>query len=385
MPAPGQNNQGQNNKDVRLSMSEKDPDRIVIFVPNWVGDVVMATPTLRALRKRFADSHIVYFGRPASLDVLAGTELADEMLVAKPRARSKTLGLLQLRGVLRKGRFDLAVLLTNSFRTAVLARMACIHRRVGYARDCRGWLLTEKLYPLRDVNGKYVPMSAIHYYANLSSLMGAPVESRHMSLAVTPDAERQAEELFESCEIDRRRPVVMLNPGAAFGTSKRWGWERFAAVADMLIEQRDAQIIINSAPSEAFVAQEVVNHMRHAPVLDFIERPNTLMLLKSLMKRSTLLITNDTGARHIGAAMGIGLVTVFGSTDPRWAQIDCDLERIVKVKVSCGPCQRKLCDQPPGPDYHQCMEMIEPNKVFEAACDMLDRTHQSITSLGARV
>ena len=367
-------------------MSDNDPERIVVFVPNWVGDVVMATPALRALRKRFADSNIVYFGRPISLDVLAGTQLADEMLIAKPKAMSKTLGLLQLRGVLRKGRFDLAVLLTNSFRTAVMARMACIHRRVGYARDCRGWLLTEKLYPLRDGNGKYVPMSAIRYYADLAALLGASVESGGVSLEVTGDAERQADELFESCGIDRRRPVVMLNPGASFGTSKMWGWERFAAVADRLIEQRDAQVIINSAPSEALVAQEVVNHMRHAPVLDFIERPNTLMLLKSLMKRSTLLITNDTGARHIGAAMGIGLVTVFGSTDPRWAQIDYDMERIVRVSVRCGPCQRKLCTEPPGPGYHKCMERVSSDMVFEAACDILDRAYgRDVADMGATV
>ena len=108
--------------------------------------------------------------------------------------------------------------------------------------------------------------------------------------------------------------------------------------------------------------------MRGRPAVNFADRDNTLGLLKGLMRRCTLLVTNDTGARHIAAAMGIGVVTLFGSTDPRWAEINYEYERIVRVDVPCAPCQSKTCSQPAGPSHHQCMTKITVAMVL-AACE----------------
>jgi heptosyltransferase II len=355
-------------------MSDFQPSSIVVFLPNWVGDVVMATPTLRALRASFPDARITYFGRAIALGTLSGSDWADDVIQARPKAGSPALGQLRVIGALRRGRFDLAILLTNSFRTAFLARLAGIARIAGYDRDARRVLLTDRILPPRDDAGKLVPISAIDYYADLVAILGVEVPSREMQLPVSETDELAADELFKQCRIDPDRPVVVLNPGASGGTSKIWGPDRFAQTADILIEKRNAQIIINAAPAEKRIAADVAGRMTHSPVINFADRDNTLGLLKSMLKRANLLITNDTGARHIGAAIGSAVVTVFGSTDPLWAKINCPRERIVSVDVDCGPCGRKLCNQIPGPMYHQCMDNMTADMVVQAAEQLLDES-----------
>ena len=353
-------------------MSDICPRSIVVFLPNWVGDVVMSTPTLRSLRRSFSDSRITYFGRSIALDTLSGTDWADGVIESAVKARSRTLGQLQLIGALRSGRFDLAVLLTNSFRTAMLAKMAGIGRIAGYDRDGRRFFLTDRISPPRDDSGRLVPISAVDYYAELAGMLGVEVSSREMYLSVTDSDEQAAEELFRKAGIDPDRPVVMLNPGASGGTSKIWGPDRFARTADILIETRGAQIVINAAPPEKHFAADVAGRMKETPAINFADRDNTLGLLKSMLRRTGVLVTNDTGARHIAVAVGSAVVTVFGSTDPLWARINCPRERIVSVDVDCGPCGRKLCNQIPGPMYHQCMNNVTAEMVVEAAGQLLD-------------
>ncbi|MCK4601951.1 MAG: lipopolysaccharide heptosyltransferase II [Phycisphaerae bacterium] len=349
----------------------ENPEKIAVFLPSWAGDVVMATPTLRALRRHFGLAGITYVGRKIALDVLSGTDLADEMLVDISRRRPRALSFLALAGRLRKRHFDLAILLPNSFRTAALASLAGTTRRAGYDRDGRGWLLTEKLKPKRDERGEFLPVPTIDYYIELVKMLGVVCESRRMELPVTDADQAAADALLNEAGIDRVRPIVILNPGGSFGPSKLWMPDRFAAVADALVERRDAAIIINAAPAEREIASQVAATMRHKPAINFAEHRGTIRLLKGLMRRCALLITNDTGARHLAAALGAAVVTVFGSTDPQWAQIDYDKERIVRVDVPCSPCQSKLCRQPPGPTYHQCMTAITPDMVLAAAEELL--------------
>jgi heptosyltransferase-2 len=340
------------------------PKTVAIFLPNWVGDVVMATPALRALRLHFADSTIVHVGRPVALQTLAGSLLSDEQIDAGG-------GLIALARRLRRRRVDLAVLLPNSFRAALAARLGGAKRVAGYDRDGRGWFLTDKLSPTRDERGRFVPVPTIDYYNAVAVRLGARQITRRLELAATPEADALAHQLLEEAGADPRRPLVMLNPGAAFGSSKMWFPDRYAAVADALIERHGAHIIINAAPSEREIAAQVARAMRHKPILNFAERESSLGLLKSLLRRGALLVTNDTGARHVAAAFGAGVVTLFGSTDPVWAQIDYPLERIVRVDVPCSPCQRKKCPRRAGGGHHQCMKAITAEMVLSAAEEIL--------------
>ena len=346
---------------------------ILVVLPNWVGDVVMATPVLRALRAHHRQARITYLGPQSSLDVLSPLKWADSAVADLSRRRPKRLAnFFRTANRLRKDRFDLAILMPNSFRSAILTKLSACQQIAGYDRDGRGWLLTDRLAPKRDAQGRFVAMPTLQYYRDLAQFTGVPVDDMRMELPVDEAHERSAGNLLAEMGADAARPIVMLNPGAAFGPSKMWEPPHYGALADMLIEQRGAQIIINAAPNERHIAAQVQAHMRHAPLLSFAQRDNSIGLLKALLARCDLLVTNDTGPRHIGAALGIGVVTVFGSTDPRWAQIDYPRERVVRLDVSCSPCQSKLCLQVPGPSYHQCMSAITPQQVALPSLELLD-------------
>ena len=349
-----------------------EPKRILVVLPTWVGDVVMATPTLAALRRRFGQAHIACFGGRVARDVLAGLTLTDEFLEDPSKAYGLRLrGAIRAGRLVRAGRFDAAVLLSNAFRVAMICRLGRAGRLVGYDRDSRGWLLNDRLQAPRCPDGRWAPIPAIQYYLALAQRMGCDPTDRAMHLAVEPVFQAQADFLFRQAEVDCSKPIVLLNPGASFGSSKLYPADRYAAVADALHERHGAQIIINAAPSEKPIAAAVAEAMRHRPAISFAQHDNTLGLLKAVTARSTLMITNDTGPRHIAAALGIGVVTIFGATDPDWTTIDCPRERIVHVAMPCGPCQKKLCPRPEGDEYLRCLKSVAPEQVIAAAEELL--------------
>jgi len=385
---------------------------MLVFLPNWVGDVVMASPALRALREHFADTRITYIGRPVAIETVRGTPWADELLVEC--SRKSLIATAKIMWTLRRGRYDLAVLFPNSFRSAMLARLSGAANVIGYARDGRKIFLTIPLTPTRSADGKFTPVPMIDYYNALATRLGCDDPGWSMQLHVSDDDESAADALLADADrstgvppvsrmgvspmqhgherdilesaratTDMERsdpagagreagPLVMLNPGASFGPSKLWPAERFAAVADDLIVTRGARIIINAAPAEHDVARAVAAAMTHAPRINLADKANSLGLLKALLGRCDLLVTNDTGARHIAAARGCGLVTIFGSTDPTWARIDYPQERTIRVDVPCGPCQKKICSQPAGQNFHCCMTAISPQAVLAECLAILD-------------
>lgn len=345
---------------------------IAVFLPNWIGDVVMATPALHALRAHFADARIAYVGRAGALATLAPAVEADDRVEDRSNRPPRTANALELARRLRRWRPDLAVLLPNSFRTALIARMGGSRRVLGYDRDGRGPLLTDRVRPRRGPGGRFTPMPAVTYYAELVKAIGVRCDETRLTLPVAPADREAADALLAEAGVVPDRPVVLLNPGASFGTSKMWAPERYGALADLLIERRAAQVVLNAAPSERHVARWVEEAMTHRPAISFARRDNSLGLLKALLARCDLLVTNDTGARHVAAALGTPVVTVFGSTDPEWSRIGFGDERIVREPVECSPCQQKLCPLPAGPQYHQCMERIAPERVLAAACELLD-------------
>ncbi len=348
-----------------------DPQRILIVLPNPVGDAVMATPSLRAVRERFATSWITFLGRSGALETLRGAALSDDDIEDVSARFPSCWNTARLIRRIRGERFDLAILLPNSFRSALLAWGGGARKIVGYARGARGWMLTDKLAPPRDSEGAFAPVPQIDYYLAIASHAGGESDGRRMTLAETDADSDAAGALMAECSIRSGRPVILLNPGAGFGPSKIWPPERFAAVADALIETRSAQIIINAAPNERTIAARVAEAMKNPPAINFAEREGSLGLLKGMMSRCSLLITNDTGARHFAAAFDVPVVTLFGSTDPTWAQIDFAGERAIRVDVPCSPCQKPTC-RIRGEGHHRCMKAITPEMVLAAAYELLD-------------
>jgi len=258
-----------------------------------------------------------------------------------------------------------ALLLANSFRSALLARLAGIKRRVGYDREGRGMLLTDRLLPYK-FNGKYVPSPMIGYYNALARYVGCRECPDRTELFTTADQEDVASDAIEAAGVGRDQPLVVINPGASFGPAKCWLPERFAQVADRLVDACGVAVFIACGPKEVHVARRVAGHMkRPATVLD--SPVMRLGPLKALIRRASLLITNDTGPRHFANAFGRPVVTLFGPTDPQWTLTRAAAERSLLVEVDCGPCMKRIC-----PKDHRCMRLIDVEAVCAAARELLD-------------
>jgi heptosyltransferase II len=222
--------------------------------------------------------------------------------------------------------------------------------------------------------GKFVPSPIVKYYLGLAHYLGATDRNIKLELFVTPFEQREADEILARCSlpVDLNRPasrgsspLVMLNPGAQYGAAKCWIPANFAAVGDRLHEELGATILISGTPKERRILDEVQARMRHKPI-DLSTKGTTLGALKDIIRRCDLMITNDTGPRHIAAAFDVPVVTVFGPTHPEWTEIYFAKERKVSVPVFCGPCQKKTC-----PLDHRCMTLVTPEMVVSQAIGLL--------------
>jgi heptosyltransferase-2 len=322
----------------------------------------MATPTLRRLREALPGAFIGALGRPGIDQLLAGSTDLDEIhtflphgMMAPKKAAAK----------IRPRQYDTALLLTNSFSTALITRLAFIPRRIGYNRDNRAMLLTDPVAPPRNPDGAWKLTPAVDYYWNLASHLlkqppvdwsiHTPTDCVRVPLALPHDAfmhlpvseadTRAADELLARAGLSPGQPFAILNPGGN-NPAKRWPAERYAQLAHHLATHHQLAVLINGSPAEADLCDDIAQRARS--VSDGVdttspERPRrassdepeastkgifslpalniTLGALKSLCQRAALMVTNDTGPRHIAAAMGTPLVTLFGPTDPRWTTI----------------------------------------------------------------
>lgn len=307
-------------------------------MPSWIGDAVMATPALRVLRELLPGAFIGALVRPGIDQILAGTDFFDEIHVGHALG---AMGPKRLAAKARPRRYDSALLLTNSFSTALIARLAGIPRRIGYERDARTFLLTDHITPprRRDVEpycrsstnpGAWAPVSACEYYFRLASYflrsIGlTPTEMGPLELATTPSEERAASEILTGAGIPPERQhataLAMINPGGN-NPAKRWPPDRFASLADELARRHSMTILINGSPGEAALASDIGALCRGStPVVELPRLGITLGALKALIRRCRIMVTNDTGPRHIAAAFGVPVVTLFGPTDHRWTTI----------------------------------------------------------------
>ena len=340
------------------------PTRVLVHAPNWVGDVVMATPAFRAIRARFPDEHITVAVTRNARPVLEDSPWFDAFLEMSP-ADKGFFGTLRAAKRVRQGAYDVGILFTNSFRTALMMRLGRVKNIVGYAREFRRFLLTESLSPKTE-KGHYVPAPMVDYYLALCSYLGCDVSDRRLELFWRPELETDLDAYGARRGIDFSKRIVLMNPGAAFGVSKCWPAEHFARAAEMLAGGRDVQVVITCAPNERDLARSIALESR-APVVSLHDEPSGLALLKPLVRRAAVMITNDTGPRHYAAALDTPVVTIFGPTDPRWSDTGFAKEISVSASAECAPCQRPNCRTD-----HRCMRRITPESVVAAAGELMD-------------
>jgi heptosyltransferase-2 len=341
-------------------MSEA-PRRILIRCPNPVGDAVMATPAMRAVRRAHPRAEIVLMGPPQHEGLLRGLPHFDAYLPVTGRSPRDLWR--RSRDLARRG-FDWAILLPDSPRTAVEAWLARIPRRVGYARDrIRRAMLTDSLPPPME-NGRRVAISMIDRYQQITRVLGVPDDGDTTDLVVhDPSRERVARRLADRGVGDA--PVLLVTPGASFGPAKLWPVEYFAQACDEISRRYGLLPVILPAPNpeEEAIARDVAERCRERRVL---AEPGSLEDLKAMVERCDLLLTNDTGPRHVAVALERPVVTLMGSTDPRHTHHLLERQRVLWEDVPCRPCHQPTCAID-----HRCLRRLLPERAVRAAGELL--------------
>jgi lipopolysaccharide heptosyltransferase II len=344
------------------------PERILIIVPSWVGDVVMATPAIRSVRGAFPDAHLTVLARQTGSDVLEHSPHIDRIITANKRGEGpETSSVGELVRLLRSERFDLAVLLPNSLRAALLAWRARAGRRVGYAAQWRSIFLTDALPQPRE-NSKIVPINMVDRYLAICRHLGCSDLSQREELFASEQDEANADEILASLGVAKTDRLVVMVPGASFGPSKLWGAAKFAAVGDALIERHGFKVLAQVGPGEGEVGRQVADASDRGVLL---AEPGLIDLrtLKAVVRRSALVVANDTGPRHYAVAYDIPNVVILGPTSRRYIDVNMEKTELLQAEVDCGPCQQKVCTQD-----HRCMLRVTPGQVIAATEALLGRT-----------
>ncbi len=334
-------------------------EKISVVLPNHLGDLVMATPALRALRAGRRGARIRGVVPWELAPVLRGLSSLDEVMGHGIYARRAGRMARRLSLARRLADSDSVVLFPNSFSSALLARATGAAERVGYARRGRGWLLSRALPAPRE-NGRFAPVAMERYYLDLVLELGCPDTGTQLELATEPDAEAACDRSFARAGIGASRPLVCVAPGAGFGPSKLWPTRYYATLARSLLGD-GAQVALVHAPGEEPLADEIKGWAGPG-LVDLGGASMSLSLLKSVLKRARLLVCNDAGARHIAAAFGVPCLVLMGPTSIRYTNLNLEKTRLLREPVECSPCQRKVC-----PIDHRCMTRLLPERVIEEA------------------
>ena len=335
--------------------------KILAVATNWVGDAVLSLAALRALRARYPEAHITLLARPWVADVYRRESFPNRILPAPAKWRER---IAQARS-LRAERFDTALLLPNSFASALVARLAGILKRIGYDRDGRGFLLTQAI-PVPKPGE--IPVHESFYYLELLRRSGMIAElppAAPIVLEGADEARRSGLDLFARMGFDG--PVVGIAPGAQNSRAKQWFPERFAETAVQLAGTLGAQVAIFGSSGERALGQSIAEAVRRAgyPVLN-LAGETTLAEFIEMAAACRLFVSNDSGAMHVAAALAVPTVAVFGPT--RWLETAPAGPRclIVREPVECSPCMLRDC-----PIDHRCMAAISAGRVADAAIELM--------------
>jgi heptosyltransferase-2 len=308
----------------------------------------MVTPGLKALRAAFPKTEITLAGRPNARELVEGAAWCDRFATE-----------------IERGRYDAAVLIPHSFRVAWEAWRAGVPVRAGFKGEFRGWLLTHRVRPPRGDRRKQ-PWSKLTYLRLLLEGLGIRVEDMSLELPLDAASEGRAEAFLREVGLDPARPLVALNPGSAFGPSKRWPEEYFAQTGDALARRLGGSVYILAGPDEEEEARRIASKMTAGPVVLGADLAD-LRMIKSIVKRTAVMVSNDSGPRHIAACYDIPCVVLVGPFHPALSYNGHLRTAMMWEGVECSPCHLRVC-----PIDHRCMTRLTPERVVEEATRLVN-------------
>ena len=335
------------------------PRTLLIRLPNPVGDVVMTTPLLRVLRERLPETRLIVAGKPVFGSLLAGLDTIDAFVPLPSGVRAQAR-------VLRPIGAELALILPNSWSSALATRLAGIPVRIGRRAQGRGALLSVRLPAV----GPARPMTRV--YLEMLAALRIPVPS--------VGAEPRAELVVPPEAGDGEANWIGVAPGAAFGPSKCYPLDQLVPAVVELCEKAQARPLLIGAPSEQDQLAETAAALRQAGLESELPEPGDLAAAKRRIARCALLVTMDSGARHIAAALGVPQVVLYGPTHPEWSAHALDTTTILRRnELDCLNCHEKVC-----PIDHRCMTRIAPADLAAAGLAQLAGNAKRAPQSGAR-
>ena len=335
-------------------IAQREFKRLVIRVPNPLGDMVMATSALDALRERYPDTHFTGQGTGLAKDLYEGGGWFDEFVVVGRRE-----SVFKQARDLRAGNYDACLLLSGSIRTSLPPFLARSPSRIGYRWSGRTILLTAHFRRPRP-GGKKAPYPTKHYFLDLIRNLGCDAPySRPIRLALSDEDNRATDRWLESVGVAADAPILALAVGAGFGPSKIWPPDRFAEVADAMVERHGVCPIVLCGPNETEIGDQVTAAMHH-PVPNAKSMVLPTAVLKGVCARTRAMLCNDIGPRHVAAAFNRPIVCMMGPTDPIYSETDMDNQVVLLAEgIDCMPCHLKIC-----PIDHRCMTRIGADRAL---------------------
>lgn len=370
---------------MKSSSRSTNPRRILVRGTNWLGDAVMTTPALLRLREKFPEARITLL-TPEKLEQLWGGHPAVNKTV--PFAPGE--GVFAVARKLRAGKFDVALVLPNSPRSAIEVFLAGIPNRIGYVRPWRNFFLTQTVDPrpgvvkmrkrsaeeikrlvekgseTKNQNPEFQKNAHQTYeYLLLAAAMGANPEPLSPQLFVTSQEIEAAGKKFGLERISN--PILGLNPGGEYGPAKRWPIERFIAAAEEIRQRMNCTWILFGGKNDAEFTNQIESALGSGSAAINLAGKMSLRELMALVKRCQVFLTNDTGPMHVAAALGVPVVAIFGSTSPELTGPVSSGElkhQIIKSDVACSPCFLREC-----PIDFRCMNGIDVERVVKAVLE----------------
>ncbi|MEQ1825040.1 MAG: glycosyltransferase family 9 protein [Pirellula sp.] len=343
--------------------------KAAILLPTWVGDACMATPTIRAIRKGMPEiSELCLVGRYAPISVLDGNPWTDSTIIYKPKSiRSGTLSRRGMIAELRRKGIDLIILLPNSLSAGLVGYFCGAKRRVGYAKDGRSWLLTDRL-SLKSDGGDMRRVSTIDYYLNIARYLGCETSDQSMQLW-TSEADRMlAISMFDKLGLDWEQPTVVLNTSSATSEARLWPTGHASRTARELAGKHGLQVVIHAGPGD----RQKANAIEYGACHPLVKSMGTLDdlpvgLSKAVLERASVVVSTDSGPRHMAVALNKRVISLFGPTSPDLYRTYNLPEKILRLSLDCSPCGKSRC-----PLFHNnCMHGIVYSQVVKAVLEIV--------------
>ena len=327
---------------------------------NWVGDAMMTVPALRELRRVLPGAHITLCTRSWAKGIFEDADFLDRILLfdkQKPNFKS----LFDQTQKWRAQKFDLAILLNNAFESAFLAFAGRAKNRIGYNTERRGFLLTDALAVPDWKTERHEVFYYLNIIAELEQKLTGKTEIRerapNISLTVSAKRKQAALELLKANGADLANKTVALCPGSTNSRAKRWHAASYAKLADLIIENTNANVVLIGASDETEVSNQILSLTESKPIL--LTGKTGLAESAAVLSVADWLVTNDTGPAHVAPAVGTKTIVIFGPTVPATTRPFSDLAQIVRKPPACAPCMLRDC-----PIDHRCMTAVTPEEVF---------------------